>query len=368
MSHLKPVVGVSEGITLLFIFISSKVFLAHVTFILHDGMNASWVIPIINTLIGLLGVLLLVAVLNGHPGKDLVEIGEELAGPYINTLFSLFYLAVFVIGAGFTLRFISERVVAGFLPDTPISMVTLSFLVGTVTVAYLGLEAVARTARFLVVVLVVSTLALVLLTIPFWQGHVFYPLLGGGVWEVLRGALTTTGTYVQILLLGIIYPFLPQGKARLVGVWGVLIAGFFFTIMVLVPILIFSFPTVTEMALPTFEMARIINIGRFGQRMEVVFLPIWVFANMIFMAVSLYAGAAVLARLFKLGDYRPFVLAVTVFTTVTAFIPLNSAQASYWNHAYLSRYSFYALVLIMLALLLAARLRGKGGAKNEKGV
>jgi len=102
--------------------------------------------------------------------------------------------------------------------------------------------------------------------------------------------------------------------------------------------------------------------------MEVVFLPIWVFANMIFMAVSLYAGAAVLARLFKLGDYRPFVLAVTVFTTVTAFIPLNSAQASYWNHAYLSRYSFYALVLIMLALLLAARLRGKGGAKNEKGV
>lgn len=352
---------------MLFIFIAAKVFLAHVAFILHDGMNAAWMIPIINTFIGLLGVLLLVAVLERHPDKDLVEIGEELAGPYINTIFSLFYLAVFVVGAGFTLRFISEQVVAGFLPDTPISMVTLSFLAGTVTVAYLGLEAVSRTARFLVVVLVVSTLALVLLTVPFWQGHAFYPLLGGGVWEVLRGALITTGNYVHILLLGIIYPFLPQGKTRMVGLLGVLIAGFFFFLMILVPLLIFTFPTATELTLPTFEMTRIINIGRFGQRMEVVFLPIWVFANMIFVSVSMYAGAAVLARLFKLSDYRPFVLAVTVFITVTAFVPQNAPQASYWNHAYMSRYSFYALVLIMLALLLISRLKG-GGAKDEQGV
>lgn len=368
MSRYKPVVGVSEGITLLFIFISSKVFLAHITFILHDGMNASWVIPFINTFTGLLGVLLLVAVLDRHPGKDLVEIGDELAGPYINTLFALYYLVVLVSGAGFALRFISERVVAGFLTDTPISMVTLSFLAGTVVVAYLGLEAVARTARFLVGVLVVSTLALVVLTIPFWQWHVFYPLLGWGAWEVLQGALTTTGNYVQILLLGIIYPFLPRGKARLVGVWGVLIAGFFFTLMVLVPLLIFTYPTISEMTLPTFEMARIISIGRFGQRMEVVFLPIWVFANMIFITASLYGGAAVLARLCKLGDYRPFVPAVTVFTTVAAFIPQNVSQASYWNHDYLTRYSFYVLVVILLGLRLAARLKGGRGAENDQGV
>ena len=150
MSRFKPVVGVSEAIALLFIFISSKVFLTHISFILRDGANAAYLIPVLNTFAGLLGVLLLVAVLNRYPGKDLVQIGEEVSGPYVNTLFSLFYLAVFVTGAGFTLRSISERVVAGFLPDTPISVVTLSFLAGTTVVAYLGLEAVARTARFLV--------------------------------------------------------------------------------------------------------------------------------------------------------------------------------------------------------------------------
>jgi len=180
MSIPRPVIGVSEAVTLLFIFIVAKVFLTHIVFILHDGMNASWMIPIMNTFTGMLGVLLLAAVLDRHPGRDLVQIGEQLTGPYINTLFAFFYLGVFVISAGFTLRAVSERMVAGFLPDTPISLVTLSFLVGTVTVAYLGLEAVARTARFLVSVLVVSTLLMVVLSTPFWQMHVFYPLWGAG--------------------------------------------------------------------------------------------------------------------------------------------------------------------------------------------
>ncbi|MCG8402327.1 MAG: spore germination protein [Firmicutes bacterium] len=367
MTRFKPVVGVSEAVTLLFIFIAAKVFLTHVAFILHDGANASWMIPLINIFIGLAGVLLLVAVLNKHPGQDLVETGEELTGPYINALFSLYYLLVFVVGAGFALRSVSERMVVGFLQDTPISMVVLLFLASTVTVAYLGLEAVARTARFLVSVLVVTTLALVALTTPFWQWHAFFPIWGAGPWEVLQGALKNAGSFVHILLLGIIYPFLPAGKAKPIGVWGVLLAGFFMLVTVLVPLLIFTFPTTTELTFPTFETARIINIGRFGQRMEVLFLPIWVFGNMIFISASLYAGAAVLTRLFKLDDYRPFVPAVAVFTVVTAFVPRNASQVAYWDHQFIGGYSFWGLILILAVLFLAARFKGGGGAKNEKG-
>ena len=365
MTRYKPVIGVSEGVTLLFIFISAKVFLTHIIFVLHDGMNASWMIYVLNTLVALPGVLLLAAVLDRYPGRDLVQIGEQLTGPYINSLFSLFYLAVFIGGAGLTLRSISERVVAGFMPDTPISMVTLFFLAGTVAVAYLGLEAVARTARFLVWVLVVSILTLIVLTIPFWQWHVFYPLWGSGPLGLLLGTLRNTGDFVHILLLGIIFPFLPAGKARLVGVWGVLITGFFTTLLLLTVLLIFTYPTASELTLPTLEIARTINIGRFGQRLEIVFLPIWVFGNMIFISASLYAGAAVLARMCRLSDFRPFVLAMTVFSTVVAFIPQSAPQVSLLIYRYQSRYSFYALVLILLLMLLAARIR-RGGAENEQ--
>lgn len=364
MTQRGPVVGVSEGLTLLFIFLSSKVFLTHIAFLLDYGMNASWVIPLLNTMVGLAGVLLLLAVLNRSPGRDLVETGEQLTGPYINSMFAIYYLAVFVAGGGLTLRSISERVVAGFLPDTPISVVTVFFITGTLVVSYLGIEAVARTARFLVGVLVVFAMILVVLTIPLWQFNVIYPLWGPGPGYLLKGVLENTGDFVQILLLGIIYPFLPRGRAASVGVWGVLIAGLWMFLFILVTLLVFTYPTATELTLPSFELARIINIGRFGQRMEVLFLPVWVFGNMIFLSVSVYAGAAVLTRLCKLDDYRPFVLSVAVLTVVIAFIPQSALQAAKWNHDLLSRHSFWPLAAILLVLLTVARFRGQGRSRE----
>lgn len=366
MSRFKPVIGASEAITLLFIFISAKIFLTYTVFYYQKGLTASWVIPLLTAAAGIVVVLLLVALLNRYPGRDLVEIGEGLAGPYINLLFAFFYLAVLLLGAGMTLRGTSERVVSGFLVDTPISLVTALFVTGTMVVSYLGLEAIARTARFLTSVMVVTALILIVLTIPMWRWDAFYPLLGPGPLKLLLGSFNFTGEYVQILLLGLICPFLPAGRIKAIGIGGTLIAGLFLFAFTAVPILVFSFPPVTELMLPSFELARIINIGRFGQRMEVLFVPLWVFGNMIFLSISYYAAAMVLMRICKLRDYRPFVLAATVLTVVIAFIPQNALQMTYWAHQYLSRYSLGLLVVIVLLLLIIAKIRDGGGGLNEK--
>ncbi|TYO94707.1 GerAB/ArcD/ProY family transporter [Desulfallas thermosapovorans] len=364
MSRQKPVVGVSEAVTLLFVVISAKIFLTQSIFLYHRGMNAAWVIPIVLMFVGLAGVLLLVALLNRFPGRDLVQVGEELTGPYINFFFGLFYLAVFVLGAGFTLRAISEHMVAGFFPDTPISLVAGSFILATMVVSYLGLEAVVRTARLLVGILLATGLALVALTAPLWSFASLFPIWGAGPLELFKGVLENTGVYVSILLLGIIYPFLPGNTGKKIGFWGVGITGIISLLGVLVPILVFTYPTVTELTLPSFEMARIINIGRFGQRMEVVFLPMWVFANMIYLSASLYGGAAVLCRLCALDDYRPFVLSMGVFITVVAFITQNAPQATYWYQDYIIRYSFAILTGIVLLLLSVAYLKSRGGGRG----
>jgi len=365
MTPLKPVIGTSEAVTLLFIFLSSKTFLAYAVFLYDEGLNAAWVIPLMQTAIGLLSVLVLAALLEKFPGRDLVEIGEELAGPYVNTLFALFYLAVFLFGAGMVLRLVSERMVSGFFINTPISLVTLFFVIGALVVSYLGLEAVARTARFLVGILVVSAMVLVVLTLPLWQLHSLYPLWGPGPWGLIKEALKNSGDFVQILLLGIIYPFLPPGKVKLIGIKGVIIAGFFMFLYVLAPLMIFSYPATVELTMPSFEMARIINIGRFGQRLEIVFLPVWVFGNLITLSTALYAGAAIITRMFKLSDYRPFVLAVTVLTVVIAFVPENFSQALDYNHKYLSHYSFVVLAFILSVLYGVAWLRGRGKEESR---
>jgi spore germination protein (amino acid permease) len=279
-------------------------------------------------------------------------------------LFILFYLAIFLVTAGLVLRLAAERLVTGFFIDTPISLVALFFLGGALAVSYLGLEAVARTARFLVGILIITAMAMIILTIPFWKTHSLFPLWGPGPWALIKGAVKNSGDFVHILLLGIIYPFLPRDRLKAIGIKSVFISGFFMFLYILVPLLIFSFPTVMELSMPSMEMARIINIGRFGQRLEVIFLPVWVFSNLITISIALYASAAVLTRVLKLSDYRPFVLSSTVFILVIAFLPQNVSQAIDYHHHYLSQYSLGMLVLILLILHSIAWIKGKGVGKE----
>lgn len=366
MTRQNPVVGVSEAVTLLFLFISAKALFAYSIFLYDTGMNAAWFVPIIQTAIGFAGVLLLFTLLNKYPGKDIIKIGEKLTGPYVNILLSLFYLSVFIFSSGITLRLISEQVVTGFFIDTPISFVMFSFLSGSLVVSYLGLEAVARTARFLVSIVVISVVVLILLTIPFWEFHTLFPLLGAGVPGIFKGAVLNSGVFVQILLLGIIAPFLPGNSLKGIGLWGVAAAGFFLFLWVLVPLLVFTYPAVSEMTLPYFEMSKTISIGRFGQRAELLFFPIWVFGSLILISVSLYSGAAVITRLLDLEDYRPFVLAAAVFSLVIALLPQNVPQVLELNQRYLNQLSFPVLIIILGILLGASRLYNKGGTNNQK--
>ncbi len=363
----RPVIGGSEAVALLFIFLTSRIFLAHTSFVLDDGMNASWMIPLANTAIAVAVVFLLASVLEEFPGNNLIETGERLAGPYLNLMFGVYYILIFVVNAGLTLRQASEWVLAGFLPDTPISLVSMLFIFGSLVVAYLGAEALARTAKFLFKVIIITAFSLVLLSIPFWQEHALYPLWGGGLQGILAGIYKNAGDFVYILLLGIIYPFLPGGTVSSVGVRGVVLAGLFMFLFTLIHILVFTFPTVKELTLPTLEVARLISIGRFGQRMEILFLPVWVFGNLVFLSASLYGAAAVLAGLSRLTDVRPFVLAVTVLAVVVAFIPQNAPQASEWNYLYINRFSFAGLLAILLILYLAAWRKGRGDGFDKGG-
>jgi len=363
MMRGKPVIGVSEATTLMFVLLLSRIFLAHIVFIIDAAANAAWMVPIADTIMALAALYLLVAVLKREPGLNLAETGERLVGPYINTGFSLYYLVVFVAGAGLTLRQLSERVLSGFLPDTPISLVSSFILLGSLAVAYLGPEAVARTARFLVSVIVVSTLVLIIMTVPLWQTNAMYPLWGNGLPGILKGIVNNTGDFVYILLLGFIYPFLPGDRALSIGFWSVAAMGASMFIFVLVAILVFAYPTVSELNNPTFEVARMVNLGRFGQRLEILFLPIWMFSNLVFLSISLYAGSSVLATLSRVTDNRPFLFSAAVLTMVVAFMPQSEPQAARWTHIFISRYSFYILVGILLALIGAGLL--KGGGKDD---
>lgn len=356
----RPVVGFREAITVGTVFMSAKIFLSYQLHLYHVAANAAWVIPPIESVIALAGLLLLVAVLDRHPGKSIVEISEAELGPFFNTLFSMVFASILIIITGLVLRQSGERAVTGFYPDTPISVVVLLFIAGTVTVTYLGFDIIARVASLTAPFLALGLALIVGLSVPLWQTSAIFPLFGTGVKEVLLGSLQQTGYFTEMFILGVAAPFFPRGKLRSIGLWTIGISTILLTGFILIPLLVFNYPVVTELSLPLFELNRLISVGRFGQRMETIFLPIWALSGLIKLSVGLYGAADVIAQTLKLQDYRPFILPMAVFTLAIAFIPPNVSAAVAFDLDIIRRYSFIVVMAMFLPVIAITYLRGRG--------
>lgn len=359
MSSGPPRVGFGEAVALLVVFLSMKVLISHLALIFPLGLSASWMIPLMHLPVGLVGAAVIVWLLNQFPGRTIVEIGEELVGPVVNGFFTLFYYVFFVIFTALILRQFAEFMLTGFLPETPLSIAMLVFTAGAAAIVFLGLEALARTARVSFYLLGFSFVLLLLLTSNMWSPHGIFPLWGPGVPALSWAAFSTLGVGVEIFLLTLLAPYLPRGRVLAAGLVSVLAAGAVVALATLVSLLVFTYPVVREPVLPMFELARSVQWGRFFVRMETLFLPLWIFSALIGLAAALYICTAVAARALKLPCHRPFILPTVVLILAGAFTPPNFSTAVELGFVVTAQWSFVPLGGIVSVLVAAAWLRSR---------
>lgn len=354
-------IGMAEAISLCIVFIVTKIFLSFQVPIIDTANNAGWLAVLAASLIGVLGYLIIEAVLKRYPGKNIVEIGEELVGPVFNSFFSLGYLLFFIFLVAMGLRQFSERVITSFVEEMPISFAVFSFMAGVIIVSYLGLEAITRTSRLFSPILLVMFVLLIIASFPYWRMQYIYPLLGGGIAAIGKTAVTKGGMMAEIFILAVVNQSLPEKRLRAIGTWSLAVSGFIFIITVLTTQMVFPYPVNAELSLPTFELAKIIYLGRFFQRLETAFMPIWAMSGLISLTIGIYAASFIAAAMLKIPYYRPLILPLSVIAIAVSFIPDNIAQAVIWDNNILRNYAWTVTIIPPLIYLLLGRLKGKKG-------
>ncbi len=362
-----PRIGVKEAIAVTALFIGAKAFLSYQVPLYHYGASATWMIPILQVALAFAALYPLLWLLDRHPGKNIIQIGHEMIGPYGNAALSAFFVVILIALTGITLREFGERVVSGFLPDTPISMAVLLFIVASTVIAFLGFDAIARLAYIFGIAIAVGYIVLTGLSIPFWRLDAVFPLGGMGAKSIITGAVITSGDMVEIFILGLIISFVPRNAIRKISYWSIGIAGVLLTSSTLAALLVFTYPVVSEINIPTLLVSRIINIGRFLQRMEVIFAPVWMLSALAQISLGIYLISSVTTYALRLPYNRPFILPAAVAVTALAFVPNNVAEALSWDIGIIRRYTFFAVGVPLVLLYGLTILRDrKGGDRAEK--
>lgn len=350
--------GKWEAATLLINLICTKLFLYFARMTVEDAGTAGWIMTIYISILVLILYTILMKLLDKFEGKDLIDISEIAGGKLLRTVTglvitaSLFYLSATV------LREFCEDIKVVSLPSSPISYIMMFFTVGIIVGSFLGIEAIIRYHAIIVPVILAGFLIIVLGVIPQMDFTNALPVLGNGTYPILVKGFSRISVFGELMVLFLLPPFIGSSRnVRRVGYIAIGVSSFFLIIGSLAYILTFPYPSNMETFLPVYQLARLINMGRFFERIEAIFVFFWAMAAFIYLTSVFFFMTYAFSKTAGLKYMRPLILPFGIIVFSAAFIPPNLIIVIKMNSQFFSRYAWLVTFVFTGLILLAGFVR-----------
>ncbi|MCR8632273.1 GerAB/ArcD/ProY family transporter [Paenibacillus radicis (ex Xue et al. 2023)] len=355
-------IGVREVASIGIIFIITKIFLPLQRLLTDNGGTAAWIIILIAGLLcpliwwGVRGVLR-----NGTQGSTLITATEEIWGPYLGSMVNLAYFSLFFIITFTVLREFSELLTSDILLRTPLKVILLSLLITAAIVAYSGIEAMGRLC-WLTIGLIIASVFITLVggLMTHSEPNALSPFWGTGRTHVLTMGIVKSSLFSELLVLGFLVPRMRKteewGKAAW---WCMAISSIVLFSTTIVYLYVVPYPTATRLNVPMFEISRIIIFGRWIQRVESLFLIVWLLCAVIKLSIAIYCCASTLSQMLRLPRTQPLIIPLSIIIYSFALLPASEMAAVAWDRDILRTYGSLISVCLPMATWLAGTVRRK---------
>ncbi|EGD48500.1 spore germination protein [Ruminiclostridium papyrosolvens DSM 2782] len=354
--------GTAEAVYLTTLVIASKAFYTSIRVMIKITGTAAWYMTIVSCLTSIIFFLLISLVMKRFPGKNLVEIFELVTGRFFGKILTLVFSAYFVYYAGSSLREFLEMIKAYNLPYTPPSLIIFAFMAVVVVLAYIGLEGMVRFASVIFYPVLIGIALILFLAYPYYNVRAIFPIGGYGIAETLKSGFFRSSAYDEVIILAFIINSIDGVKKfRKVGVLSLFISGIVFTSNCLCNIMAFDYTMSSENVSDLFQLARVIYFSRFFQRIESIFLFIWILASLITVGLAFYIAISSFCKAFKISNHRPLILQFAFLTFMVTLLPEGLIQLAKTNIVVLREYSMILVYGIPVLILFISVIFGKRG-------
>lgn len=357
--------GPQEAIWLTTIAISAKVFYTSPATISGIVGTTGWYMTLISVSVATIGFTYIYMLLKRFPGKDLIEIFEITMGRLFGFIFSALLAMLMISIAAIRTREFSDVLKVYVLPLTSMSFILILFI-GTVTILnILGLETIARLSKLIAYAMVTGFFIVIVLGQQNYNFHYIYPIFGYGIGKTVFHGVIRNSVYGEIIILAIFAPSLQGIKyIKKAGYTSLALSGFFISIAVLAFILTFPYYVAMEVTSPMYELATLIDYGRFLQRVDPIFLFTMSISSIISVSAVFYAFVSIYCKMFRIQDTKPVILAASIITYAIAISQKSISDVTFGSVQSLRDYGGFIIFIPPLISLIAAKLRKKGETKD----
>ncbi len=332
-----------------------------------DSEQDSWISLIMAAVSVMPLVLVYARIIHLFPGKDFFEILEALFGKFFGKVIIVLISWYALHLTSLVLRNFTEFIQIVAMPETPQLPLMIAMLL---TAAYIAKSGIETLGRWSVVVLPLVVFIILLTTALSFSKMDFsniLPVMEHDFGTLAKGAF---GIYTfpfaeTVLFLGVASAIKKNDSPYKIYFNASLLAAILLLIVMLRNLEVLGPASVVSSYFPSYVAARIIEVGDFLSRIEIVIAMNFVLTGMVKITVCLMAAAKGTARLFGIADYRRMVMPIGVLVVALCAIVYDSTMDMF---SFMPVYQYYALpfqVVIPIIVWIMAEVKTKKQKKQS---
>lgn len=290
----------------------------------NDAKQDAWIAILISSIYGVLLAWVYSFLVKKSQGKNLYEMMEMVLGKKISSVLVTAYVVYFFYITSRVLRDFGELMTSAILPNTPLEVISLTFMLLITYLIYLGLETLARlTELFTPYILSFILIIWVLLLIG---GEVsvqnFQLPFQDGVMPIAKAIFPTLIGFPFGEMIVFLVVMAYTSKLKYIGkisVAAVGISGFILTIATILQIGVLGADQRARSNFPLLSAIRYVSIANFIERLESIVVFLLMLGIIVKVGLYFFTSLKGIEHLFHI-PYRPFVFPLGMLVAIFSIL------------------------------------------------
>ncbi|NLA25688.1 MAG: GerAB/ArcD/ProY family transporter [Bacteroidales bacterium] len=353
--------GIAEAMWLVVFTSAAKVFFTSPATVAALVGTAGWYMTLISALTALLGFAFIYLLLKRFPNCDLAEIFELALGRPLGFVFTGLLAVHLFFAATTNLAEFGEVIRIYVFPLSHNWYIVGLFILNVFILSRLGLETMARLAKLLAYPMLLGYLTVVALGIQNYDINNIFPLFGSGLKKTVLAGIVRCSAYGEVIILAVFAKsFQGLENIKKEGLISLALAALLVSFSLLLFTLTFPYYIAKEITAPMLEMAALIDYGSTLQRVETIFLFIWMISTLISTTVLFYSFVWLYCKMFRITDKKPIVLAGSVVLFATSLMHTDVISVILGEVEFIRKFGSIPFFVLPLVALIVAVIRKKG--------
>lgn len=332
-------------------------------FISGIAKQNTWIVLIIGFFILLFMLFVYTSLNKIFPDKNLIEVNDVVYGKYFGKIMSILYIYYFWFIIPANLRFITDFFTVYLFPKTCITVLIVPLAAVCIYTVRKGIKVIARTGFILSVLSIIVAIVITLLTIKDVNLSNFLPFILPPLKKFMLAVnLIVALSFGEIIVFLMFFPYVNDKKqVRKDAFLGLINGVIYFLSIILRNIAILGNIAYIHV-LPSYQVARLINVGEIITRMEVLIAVTLLFNMFLKICIFYYATVLSIAQCLNLRSYKPLVVPVGIISLILSITMFASPAEQ--SQVATSTYDVYAvpfIIIFPIITLIIAKVKNAAG-------